>query len=92
MWIIDKDYDAEQSNAKDRKRWGAVGVKGPSGCGDDDSKCIHLFRMLCAGDIIYSGRSDDSSSFDPLDNFGQPNYGCDTLEYLEDGKWKSLTK
>lgn len=42
------------------------------------------------GEIYYYGYSNDSSSFDPLDDFGMPNAGCTDIEYYEDGKWSSL--
>ena len=29
-------------------------------------------------------------SFQPLDCFGQPNAGCTTIEYKDNGKWTTL--
>jgi hypothetical protein len=44
------------------------------------------------GNLIYEGLSDNNSSFDPLDDFGQPNWGCTTIQYLnpKTKKWEPL--
>ena len=53
--------------------------------------CTHKFRMLDDDDeIYYIGYSDDSSSFEPLDDFGLPNAGATNIQYLENGRWESL--
>ena len=54
-------------------------------------RCNHRFRMLDDdGMMYYKGYSDDSSSFEPLDDFGMPNAGCTDIQYWENGKWESL--
>jgi len=53
--------------------------------------CNHKFRMLDDDNMVYYvGYSNDSSSFQPLDDFGMPNAGCTDIQYLENGKWESL--
>ncbi len=53
--------------------------------------CTHKFRMFDDdGELYYVGFSDDSSSFEPLDDFGMPNAGCTEIQYLENGKWETL--
>jgi len=53
--------------------------------------CSIAFRMLDDDrEIYYHGKSSDSSSFDPLDNFGTPNAGCTEIQYYESGKWVTL--
>ena len=53
--------------------------------------CNHKFRMYDDdGELYYEGFSNDSSSFQPLDDFGMPNAGCTEIKYLEKGKWETL--
>ena len=53
--------------------------------------CKHPFRMYDDDGILYyEGYSNDSSSFQPLDEFGMPNAGCTEIKYLENGKWETL--
>ncbi len=48
------------------------------------------FRLLDDDGIVYfTGRSEDSSSFGPLDSYGV-GFGCTSIEYLENGKWEVL--
>jgi len=43
----------------------------------------HYFRMYDDdGELYYEGRSDDDSSFEPLDYYGEPNAGCTEIRYL----------
>lgn len=57
----------------------------------DAGKCKYTFRMLDDdNEVYYIGKSGNSSAFDPLDQFGMPNAGCTDIQYLENGKWKSL--
>jgi len=53
-------------------------------------KCKHKFRLLDDDEEIYfEGLSGNSSSFDPLDEFGS-GFGCTDIQYFENGKWESL--
>lgn len=92
-WIIDKDYGAAP-NAKPGTNANAVGVMGPRGFNGDQSKLVHRFRMLNDDrELAYEGRSDDDSSFGPLDDFGEPNVGCTVIQYWVPGPgggWKDL--
>jgi len=46
------------------------------------------------GEVCYVGRiilDDDTSGFEPLDDFGMPNAGCTSIEYREKtGAWVML--
>ena len=53
--------------------------------------CTEKFRMYDDdGELYYEGYSNDSSSFQPLDDFGMPNAGCTEIKYYENGKWETL--
>jgi hypothetical protein len=47
-----------------------------------------LFQMLTDdGELIYEGRyigPDDETLFAPLDDYGEPNYGCTVIKYKDD--------
>ena len=87
-WFIDEDLvdDGEAVG-----QWNAR-FKNPE---SDIETCKRIcgckFRMLDDdGMVYYVGYSNDSSSFQPLDDFGMPNAGCTDIQYLENGKWESL--
>ena len=94
-WIIDKDHIADPK-AQPATNCNAVGLMGPRECSGDTSKMVHRFRMLDDdGEVYYEGRSDsrdDENAFGPLDNFGMPNAGCTSIEYLDPatGRWETL--
>ena len=53
------------------------------------------FRLLDDdGEIYYEGffvsLSDDATGFEPLDDFGRPDSGCTSIQYRENGQWKTL--
>ena len=55
-----------------------------------ESICVHKFRLLDDDEEVYFiGLSSDSSSFDPIDEFGIA-FGCTDIQYYENGKWESL--
>lgn len=61
-----------------------------SGDNVDESKCDHIFRMKDDdGEVYFYGVTNNSSSFDPLDDFGSA-FGCTSIEYKENGKWEVL--
>lgn len=89
-WIIDKDHFAE---GKPGTNSNAVGIAGPRGYKGVGLELTHKFRMLTDDrELVYEGRSHDSSSFQPLDGFGTPNFGCTIIEYWNSGKgeWETL--
>jgi hypothetical protein len=92
-WVIDTDHIADKTKPE-KTNANAVGVVGPRGYKGDGSELTHKFRMKDDdGELYYEGRSDDDSSFDPLDHFGGPNAGATTIEYWVAGKgggWKPL--
>jgi hypothetical protein len=79
-----------------------VSVYGPGGI--TDSQCKNLaagegtrFRLLDGDGILYySGRllgdAESEDGFGPLDDYGTPDSGCTTIQYLkpDTGKWETL--
>lgn len=92
-WIIDVDHDADKT-AKAPSNANAVGMIGPRAYKGDGSELHNKFRMLTDDrEVVYEGRSGDNSDFGPLDDFGQPNYGCTIIQYWQAGPgggWKDL--
>ena len=44
----------------------------------------HKFLMLDDDkELYFEGVSNDDSSFDPLDDFGMPDYGCTDIKYFD---------
>lgn len=79
MWIIDKDLiGAGTVNMGDARKV----------CSDDyeeGNPLPHRFSMFDGdGECYYQGRTDDDSSFAPLDDFGKGYAGC--TEIRIDGK------
>lgn len=91
MWIIEVDRIADTTKSEGTNA-NAKGVH--SRKYDPAVKLAHRFRMLDDdGEVYYEGRSDDDSSFAPLDHFGGPNAGATSIQYFENGKgggWKTL--
>lgn len=83
MWYISKDkIDDGEAVGQYNCRKDVKNVE------DIKPLCKEKFRMSDDdGEIYYYGYSNDSSSFDPLDDFGMPNAGCTAIEYYEDGEW-----
>ncbi len=99
-WLITKDLLAEPH--KDTPLAGepgtnlnAVGVYGPRGAPDVTKPELRaqlpfFFRMKDDdGEVYYEGLS-GGMTFNPLDDFGMPNAGCTTIEYLTGRKWEAL--
>jgi hypothetical protein len=83
VWVVLKEEGMDLKKPIHSRDW------------DDNNhqQCNQPFRMLDAdGNLIYEGLSDNNSSFDPLDDFGQPNWGCTTIQYLnpKTKKWEPL--
>lgn len=89
MWIIERDLidgkeagvcsvdftEEKMEKAKEKGRWFKFRMKD----GDDN--------------VYYEGycdSNDDESAFDPLDDFGTPNAGCCSIEYLHGRRWEQL--
>ena len=89
-WIIDVDHDADPGKPPGTNA-NAVGVKGPGHYKGDGSECTRKFRMYTDdNELIYEGRA-NAVSFDPLDDFGEPNYGCTRIDFQnEKGEWETL--
>ena len=89
-WIIDKDLLAEPGATPGTN----ANAVGKSSHGYNGQELPHRFRLLDGdNEVYYEGRSSDSSSFAPLDDFGEGNAGCTTIQYWEPGKgggWKDL--
>lgn len=89
-WIIDIDHEADQT-AKAGTNLNAVGVSGRVGKNDKPAEFTCKFRMLDDDrNVYYEGRADRNGTFDPLDDFGEPNFGCTIIQYLINGIWQDL--
>lgn len=96
-WIIDKDHFAD---GKPGTVENAVGTIGPGRITAKDRDQLmmgkgHQFRMFNGDNVlIYEGRligdHESEDGFGPLDDFGTPNFGCTSIEYLCHGKWEML--
>jgi len=87
-WKIDKDI-IDRNHHKD-----LIGPRGTSGNLENDinSGKGEKFRMFDDDmNLYYEGRiTGGYDGFEPLDDFGQPNAGCTSIEYLKNGKWEQL--
>lgn len=87
-WVIDHDFLSDVQPSSD------VGTMGPMKARPEllDGEC-ETFRLLDDdGNIYYEGRiAGEYDGFEPLDDFGMPNAGCVTIQYLsKDGDWEVL--
>lgn len=88
-WIIDEDLIASPS-ARPGTNCNAVGLVGPGSYKGDGSELTARFQMLDDdGEVYYRGRC-HKYSFGPMDDFGTPNAGCTTIQYMVNGKWETL--
>ena len=93
-WIIDTD---KISNGQDNGRISASSAHGMAGTYVADLKkgAGTRFRMLDDDDeVYYEGRfvgdHDSEDGFIPLDDYGMPNAGCTSIQYLTNGIWETL--
>lgn len=97
MWRIERDYDHERC----KKEYGAqydltrseVGTKSSNYDEAFSDKLTKRFRMKDDdGDIIYGGACTPDTEFEPLDDFGEGNFGCTSIEFKNDatGEWEVL--
>lgn len=98
-WAISNDHLAD-NDACPGTNANAYGVSGPRG-NDLTAKEIfenpeaEKFRMLDDdGELYYEGfmlHGEESTGFEPLEDFGMPNAGCTEIRYKDkDGNWKGL--
>lgn len=96
-WVIDRDYDAPEGDHGDD-----VGTEGPRNAPADlldrlaGGREGHSFRMYDDdGELIYAGRilyteNGVVDGFEPLDDFGTPNWGCTEIRFHQGGEWVTL--
>ena len=102
-WVIDRDLifeppDSETAPPRPDSRVGLTGPRNASPALLDQLRVGrgHPFRMLDGdGEVCYEGRlaGDPTSEdgFGPLDDLGEPDAGCTSIEYLQpDGEWEKL--
>lgn len=79
MWIIDKDLiGASTANMGDSRQVCSSDYK-------EGTPLPYRFSLFDAdGECYFQGRTDDDSSFAPLDDFGMGYAGCTTIKI--DGK------
>lgn len=90
-FIIDKDHFADEDD-KEGTNMNAVGIRGPHDYEGDGTELDVPFRMLTDDrDLVYEGRTHEHGIFEPLDCFGEPNFGCTIIQYLSPrGEWTDL--
>jgi len=94
-WIITEDKINTETGTKTR-----VGTLGPRNIAEDLAERLKKgegvkFRMKDDdGEIYYIGNflgdEDSEDGFAPLDDFGQPDAGCTSIEYYKNEKWQVL--
>ena len=96
-WIITKWARHSWDDSEDRQEINDANENirkyGNSKTKENLKKYPYEFRCLNDDyEIIFYGLSDDDSSFEALDDFGAPAYGCTDIQYknLNNGKWESL--
>jgi hypothetical protein len=96
-WIIDRDYISSGEDRVPSKKGTnafAVGVCSRSWLkltSEQRKKATARFRMLDDdGNVYYGGRCTADVEFQPLDDFGMPNAGCTTIQFRENGEWRTL--
>lgn len=99
-WVITEDLITDHKDTPPCNL-NAVGLVGPHNA---LSSALHIakfgemFRLLDDdGNIYYYGAiilnnddGDGEEDFAPLYDFGMPNAGCVTIEYLVNGEWEPL--
>ena len=91
-WTITRDYFADP-DAKRGTNSNAVGIVGPCAARLTAQQIIEhpdakRFRMLDDdGEIYYEGYLVGDDEFAPLDDFGEPNAGCTSIQVQENGAW-----
>lgn len=95
-WTITIDNLADP-DAKPATNANAVGIIGPSGATKtaDQIRFHHdavQFRLLDDDDEVYyvGFMVGNENEFAPLDDFGKPNAGCTSIQYLKEGSWETL--
>lgn len=94
-WKITRDFDYEREEAhyKEMGYKSSVGVEGPYGT-NDSITLTQTFRLVCHDgdetDVMAEGMASAGVDFEPLDDYGTPNWGCTGIEYLENGRWELL--
>jgi hypothetical protein len=102
-WIITEDKLTEIEGKTATIIFGKskIGVMGPSTISDETKAKLlagegSKFRMKDDDNNVYYvgrlvGDADSEEGFSPLDDFGTPDAGCTSIEYLKDnGKWEVL--
>jgi|TARA_R110000764_G_scaffold231390_1_gene323016 hypothetical protein len=91
-WKITAEYDSGEFKPC-RPIYGPCGIKdGPRQRLDSDQGI--RFRMHDDdGHLMASGKlipDDHTDQFEPLDDYGEANYGCTEIRYWQDGGWSAL--
>ena len=91
-WTITKDHIAEPGDPP-ATNTNATGMVGPHTATLTAAQIIEhpdakRFRMLDDdGEINYEGYIVGSDELAPLDDFGEPNAGCTSIQVQENGAW-----
>ena len=90
-WVITKDLIFNPEFDK-RKAVGIIGPRGTTLTTEEIKSLGKEFRMLDSDNIVYYHgymvEDEDSSGFEPLEDFGEPNAGACIIQYKnEKGKW-----
>ena len=50
-----------------------------------------MFQLLGPdGEVRFKGRASENCQYEPLDQFGNPEFGCTGIAYLINGEWCEL--
>ena len=81
MWKVTRDHLDGKDVVVRSRNW------------DEDAarKATLKFRLRDDDGIVYfSGVCTPETEFEPLDDFGEPGYGCTEVQFKEGRKWVTL--
>jgi len=84
-WVINRDHMAEPGTQEGTNE-NAKGIVGPRDPYQGADEMAHFSMWDDDGDCIYSGQIyGEYDGFEPLDDYGTPNFGCTGIKL--DGDW-----
>jgi hypothetical protein len=93
-WIITEDYTDDRLEIVGKTVIGPYGVRNRTVQRLRNGEGIEFRMKDDDGQACYKGRflgdADSEDAFAPLDDYGTPDGGATSIEYLRDGVWEIL--